>query len=146
MVVTWSTKYWQITSIGCGCGFLEWLFNATTQLKVSGIEVNEGWWKSKHATPQYIPIDFIEPGDVPKLDSNSALLFSYFNNLEFFHQYLDHYTGPCIILIGPIDNERHCEPEPDYLSKFEGGQKWRITASHDIRFAGQDLVTVYTRI
>lgn len=139
------TNFCQITSIGCGCGFMEWLLISATSVSVRGLEVNEGWWRSKHATPQNIPIDFIEPGDVPVLDANAALLFSYFNNLTYFHEYLENYTGPCIILIGPIDNDRHCEPEPDYLSKFDGGKKWRLVASHDIRGAGQDLVAVYTR-
>jgi hypothetical protein len=125
---------------------MEWLLASATSVDVRGLEVNQGWWLSKHATPQYIQIDFKEPDDLPVLDSNSALLFSYFNNLTYFHEYLEHYEGHCIILIGPIDDKRHCDPEPDYLSKFAAGKQWRLIASHDIRQQGQDLVTIYSRI
>jgi len=87
-------------------------------------------------------MEFTEPGEVPKLDSTSALLFSYFNNLSYFHQYLDNYNGNCIILIGPVDNHRHCDPEPDYLENFK---EWSVFASHTIREEHQDRVVIYKR-
>ena len=136
----------KLTSIGCGCGFVEWLLSEATQLCVRGLEVNESWWRSKYATPQRVPIDFTEPGTVPNLDPNSALLFSYFNNLTFFHEYLDRYQGRCVILIGPVDNKRHCDPEPGYLAKLENGTRWKLVAKHDIRHEGEDLVAFYTRV
>ena len=49
---------------------------------------------------------------IPK---NTALMFCYFNNIELFHVYLDQYKGPCVILVGPVDGARHCDPEPAYL-------------------------------
>ena len=42
-------------------------------------------------------------------------MFCYFNNIELFHKYLDQYKGPCVILVGPVDGARHCDPEPAYL-------------------------------
>lgn len=108
--------------------------------------MNENWWRSKHATPQRLEIDFKDPDSTPVLDPNSALLFSYFNNLTYFHEYLDHYKGHCVILVGPVDNKRHCDPEPDYLAKFDNGTKWRLVSEHDIRNEGEDLVAVYSRL
>ncbi len=108
-----------------------------------GLEVNRSWWTSKHATPQFVDLRFTEPGDVPALDATSALMFSYFNNNAFFHQYLDSYDGPCVILVGPVDNARHCDPEPDYLEKCS--TEWRAHATHNIRQENQDKVVIYTR-
>ena len=61
-------------------------------------------------------------------------MFCYFNNNEYFHQYLHQYrgkteksllshngeniAGSCVILIGPVDGARHCDPEPGYLEVF----------------------------
>ena len=81
-------------------------------------------------------------GEIPKLDTNSALLFCYFNNLKYFHQYLEHYGGKCVILIGPVDGERHCEPDPHYLKKIPG---WKLLDQHNIRNAFEDLVCIYIK-
>ena len=35
-------------------------------------------------------------------DQSMALLFCYFNQLDYFHEYLKSYEGKCIILIGPV--------------------------------------------
>ena len=81
-------------------------------------------------------------GEIPKLDANSALLFCYFNNLKYFHQYLDTYKGNCIILIGPVDGKRHCEPDPHYLKNISG---WSLIDEHNIRNAFEDLVCIYIK-
>ena len=69
------------------------------------------------------------------IPDNTALMFCYFNNNQYFHQYLSQYRGKgqhkylriitvkhisgiCVILIGPIDGARHCDPEPGYLEVF----------------------------
>ena len=49
-------------------------------------------------------------------------------------------AGPCVILIGPVDGERHCEPEPGYLMDHED---WVIKDKMSIR--GEDEIAVYTR-
>ena len=60
-----------------------------------------------------------QTGKIPSLDPESALMFNYFNHMQYFHEYLDAYTGNCIILIGPTDGNRHCDPEP----RLEGAIK-----------------------
>ena len=49
-------------------------------------------------------------------------------------------TGPCVILIGPVDGLRHCEPEPDYL---ENSDEWEIMEK--ISLSGEDAIAVYTK-
>ena len=89
--------------------------------------------------------------------ANTAIMFCYFNNLDYFHKYLQEYqgeeavdlssflssikpAGPCVILIGPVDGERHCEPEPKYLMDHKD---WFIIETMCLR--GQDEVAVYGR-
>ena len=45
-----------ISSVGCGCGTLEWLLSAATGLTVTGYEVNRLWWEGEHSTPHLINI------------------------------------------------------------------------------------------
>jgi len=59
-------------------------------------------------------VDEVE-GKFISLPDASAAMFSYFNNRELFHKYLHNFTGRCVVLIGPVDGLRHCDPEPRYL-------------------------------
>ena len=132
-----------ILSIGCGCGFLEWLINhATSEVRAEGLEVNSGWWESTYSTPHLIPLTYTEPGVIPKLPEDKALMFCYFNGLQYFEEYLDAYSGKCVILIGPVDGSRHCDPEPDYLMNHPN---WERKSFHDIRNENRDHVVIYTR-
>ena len=74
-------------------------------------------------------------------------MFCYFNNLQYFHKYLENYKGDsnqdhiyqdslfaiflgsCVILIGPENNDggRHCEPEPLYLQQ-QCSKEWRLAS------------------
>ena len=45
-----------VSSVGCGCGTLEWLLTAATGLTVTGYEVNRLWWEGEHSTPHLINI------------------------------------------------------------------------------------------
>ena len=45
-----------ISSIGCGCGTLEWLIQSVTELTVTGYEVNRTWLEGDHAIPHFINI------------------------------------------------------------------------------------------
>ena len=111
--------------------------------KATGLEVNSGWWESGYSTPHFVPLVYTEAGVVPELPSESALLFSYFNNLEYFEEYLAAYGGDCVILIGPVDGKRHCAPEPSYLAEApKHAAVWRLAASHDVRAAGEDEVSL----
>ena len=68
-------------------------------------------------------------------------MFSYFNNMEYFEEYLAAYAGDCVVLIGPVDGKRHCAPEPSYLAETpKHASVWRLAASHDVRAAGEDEV------
>ena len=68
-------------------------------------------------------------------------MFSYFNHIEYFEEYLSAYAGDCVILVGPVDGKRSCAPEPDYLSESpKHAAEWRLAASHDVRSAGEDEV------
>merc|ERR1719228_762155 len=131
-----------ISSVGCGCGTLEWLIQAGTGLCVKGYEVNRIWWEGVHSTPHFIDIEYVDEveGKNCPIPATTALLFCYFNNLPYFHQYLLNFQGPCVILIGPVDGERHCEPEPGYLTDHED---WVLRDKMDIW--GEDEIAVYTR-
>eukprot|EP00090_Calanus_glacialis_P008468 TRINITY_DN16819_c0_g1_i4.p1 TRINITY_DN16819_c0_g1~~TRINITY_DN16819_c0_g1_i4.p1 ORF type:complete len:206 (+),score=46.43 TRINITY_DN16819_c0_g1_i4:94-711(+) len=131
-----------ISSVGCGCGTLEWLIQAGTGVSVTGYEVNRIWWEGAHSTPHYIDMEYLDEveGKTCLIPANTALMFCYFNHLPYFHKYLQEYKGSCVILIGPIDGERHCEPEPGYLM---GHKDWVIMGTMSIR--GEDEISVYTR-
>ena len=62
-----------VSSVGCGCGTLEWLLHKATGnlsllmsnviffilmigLTVTGYEVNRIWWEGEHSTPHFIDI------------------------------------------------------------------------------------------
>ena len=82
-------------------------------------------------------------GKIPALDKDSALLFCYFNHMGHFESYLEKFSGSCIILIGPVDGKRHCEPDPMYFQQFK--TQWKLVDSHDIRGAGEDLICIYKK-
>jgi len=132
-----------VSSVGCGCGTLEWLLKAATGVCVTGYEVNRIWWEGGHSTPHYINMEYVDEleGKTCLIPANTAIMFCYFNNLPYFNKYLQEYQGPCVILIGPEDHaKRHCDPEPLYLEDCED---WRLTSKH--RLEGDDLITVYVR-
>lgn len=135
----------KISSVGCGCGTLEWLLQESTGLQVTGYEVNRGWWEGPHSTQHFIPLEYVDErsNKCCLIPADTALLFCYFNNITFFHSYLQEYTGSCVILIGPIDGSRHCDPEPRYLESWESGRYWRVQASMELQ--GGDEIVIYTR-
>ena len=90
------------------------------------------------------------------IPEDSAIMFCYFNSLELFHRYLDDYqgdiitmipssyldflAGPCVILIGPVAGERHCDPQPRYLVD---NLQWKLVDNLVVR--GDDEVAIYHR-
>ena len=36
-------------------------------------------------------------------DKSMAVMFCYFNQIQYFKEYLDCYEGDCVILIGPVN-------------------------------------------
>ena len=147
----------EILSIGSGCAFLEWLISKAChpQLRaVNCLEVNATWWESNHATPHFMPLDYTEANQSripPKFDGKHeqmALMFCYFNNIKYFKKYLESYDGNCVILIGPVNGAKHCDPEPLFLDSNpkEIPSKWTLVATHNVRDEGEDSVAIYQRI
>ncbi|XP_057367166.1 uncharacterized protein LOC130688208 [Daphnia carinata] len=132
-----------ISSIGCGTGLLEWIINSSTSLPVIGYEIDQGWWESRFSPPKFWnEIECIDPAIVPRLNPQFALLFCYFNNLKAFEAYLESYTGDCVILIGPDENnhERYCDPQPFQLKDSEC---WRIHAIWRTKFL--EAIVIYRK-
>ena len=38
--------------------------------QVVGLEVNPTWWESEHATPHYIPLEYLQPPPPPKIENS----------------------------------------------------------------------------
>lgn len=108
-----------------------------------GYEVDQGWWESRYCPPKYWDnITCIDPTSVPELNPKFALLFCYFNDSKAFEAYLESYTGDCVILIGPDENnhERYCDPQPFHLSE---NKSWCTHAVWRSKFL--EAIVVYRR-
>ena len=118
----------------------EWLLQEAVQLRVRGYEVNRSWWEGNNSIPHFIDIQYCDElqDRTCKIPSHSALMFCYFNNITYFHSYLEQYQGPCVILIGPCSEaSRHCEPEPLYLTNTPG---WRLESKLRYLIAYSNLI------
>ena len=73
----------------------EWLLQEAVQLRVTGYEVNRSWWEGNNSIPHFIDIQYCDELEdkTCRLPSHSALMFCYFNNLHYFHSYLEQYQG-----------------------------------------------------
>ena len=149
-----------IVSVGSGCAFLEWLISKACSPQISAVhclEVNATWWESPHSTPHYMPLEYNEDSSCNQLPAKfrssssrggTALMFCYFNNIDVFKDYLASYEGNVVVLIGPVGNTRHCDPEPMFLRSAQEGvrDKWYLTAVHDVRAEGEDAVAIYQKV
>ncbi|XP_049870580.1 uncharacterized protein LOC126370002 [Pectinophora gossypiella] len=142
-----SLKCSRILSIGCGSGLLEWLITEATGLPVSGVEVDGVWWQCKYAPPTFIPLLLTSPAldkDIVNLLQNShstALLFCYFNNRPAFEEYLKHYSGDVLIIIGPGDGKGvHTDPKP--FGDLD--ENWKLYKWQEVR-SSQDFIAVYCK-
>ncbi|XP_014597985.1 PREDICTED: uncharacterized protein LOC106783714 [Polistes canadensis] len=135
-----------IISIGCGCGLIEWLLQNFSGLNITGLELDNSWWRSKYAPPLFLEnIIFINENKgknflVPK---DHAVLFCYFNNGEAFCNYIANYEGNIIFVIGPAeDQERITDPLPfdEKFVKFN----WKLLTKRPI-MNFKDYIVVYTR-
>ncbi|CAG9768031.1 unnamed protein product [Ceutorhynchus assimilis] len=132
-----------VTSLGCGCGLLEWIIQAYTGLPIVGFEINKEWWESKYSVPAFIPLKYVEEEIVVETNPNFALLFCYFNNGEAFREYVDNYRGNMVIIIGPHDGSgRHTDPRP-FFPNF-GQSKWHLVNYEEIKDT-RDFITIYIR-
>nr|XP_022907337.1 uncharacterized protein LOC111418868 [Onthophagus taurus] len=131
-----------ISSIGCGCGLLEWIISKSTRLEVIGYEINEIWWTSKYCIPQFINLTYVENNNYI-LKSNLALVFCYFNDSEAFNDYVNNYEGNLIFIIGPGEGRgTHTDPSP-FKPNFQTNN-WVLNDYQEIKTT-KDFIAVYIR-
>ncbi|KAL1502166.1 hypothetical protein ABEB36_007352 [Hypothenemus hampei] len=136
-----SHKMAGITSLGCGCGLLEWIIQTYTGLSVIGVEINEQWWKSKYSITPFIPLKYAEKEAFACTSENYALLFCYFNNGNAFREYVRLYSGRMIIIIGPSEGAgRHSDPSP--FNPDFGCENWHLGPNQEIKETN-DFIAVY---
>ena len=102
-----------------------------------------------------MPLDYTDPSQTglpqkfrDKEHQGMALMFCYFNQIEYFKQYLETYRGSCVVLVGPANGKRHCDPEPMFLNENPEGvtTRWLFVATHDVRNEGEDMVAIYQKL
>ncbi|KAG5899863.1 hypothetical protein JTB14_012330 [Gonioctena quinquepunctata] len=132
-----------ITSIGCGCGLLEWIITKSTGLHVIGYEVNREWWTSKYSNPHFIKLQYSENMEDITLSPTNALLFCYFNNRPAFLEYIETYKGNVVFIIGPGKGKgRHTDPQP--LDADFGNPEWQLHSHQEVKDT-KDFIAVYVR-
>ncbi|KZC10502.1 PREDICTED: uncharacterized protein LOC107188612 [Dufourea novaeangliae] len=135
-----------LTSIGCGCGLLEWLFQKYSGLEVVGIELDRSWWCSKYSPPTFLTnMLFVHESNTKSLrvPENHALLFCYFNNASAFCDYIKNYRGKLVFVVGPKeDQHRWTDPMP-FDKKFND-YGWKLLSKKEIE-RSDDYITVYGR-
>lgn len=74
-------------------------------------------------------------------DTSTALLFCYFNNRPAFNDYLKHFKGDVIIIIGPgIGKNVHTDPKPFN----DVSDEWELFRSQEVRKSA-DFIAVYNK-
>ncbi|CAH1395372.1 unnamed protein product [Nezara viridula] len=133
----------RILSIGCGCGLLEWLLMVASGVKVTGIEIDKNYWKSKYARKSFIDLVFPQEEAFSEniCKDNNALMFCYFNDMDAFLEYLNIYPGHCLIIIGPENCGRHTAPSP-YDENIPN--EWQLWKMREIATTG-DYICIYTK-
>ncbi|XP_055525513.1 uncharacterized protein LOC129718608 [Wyeomyia smithii] len=134
----------RVLSIGCGTGLLEWLITSATGIHIAGVEKDENWWRSKHATTTYIPMQFAEAlRDVSQ--GWHALMFCYFNDGCAFREYVRNFNGCYVIIIGPRDGKGiHTDPMP-FDVKFPSEQSWEWVCQFRIGNENRNHVVIYQK-
>jgi len=155
-----------IFSIGCGTGLLEYLLleslnglqnNFATLYRVTGIEIDSLWWQSKYAPPLFHPIIYVGvdfSNQEAFGDPNSLVLFSYFNCLTTFTQYLKAFQGNYVGIIGPVQSNRDekiaqfCAPSPLDLSENPNLplKDWELVLFQRFGLAEMDYIGIYSRM
>lgn len=128
-IVLMKNNICEILSIGCGSGLLEWIINKSTGLCVSGVELDNSWWRSAYSPATFVKLNFVNGRPTQKFLMNStqstsclkqvALLFCYFNNREAFLDYVEAFSGDVVIIVGPgegcgvVTDPRPLQPDFD---------------------------------
>ncbi|XP_004925293.2 uncharacterized protein LOC101743729 [Bombyx mori] len=134
-----------VASVGCGSGLLEWMLQKATGISVTGIEVDGAWWHCKYAPPTFIPLIVTSPQLNEDVllelgNKDNAILFCYFNNRSAFENYLKHFCGPVLVIIGP-DQGKGVYTEPGPFEKILG---WELYKWREVR-QSKDFLSVYFR-
>lgn len=112
-------------------------------LQVKGIETDPNWWKSPYIT-LYIPHIYEEDQLCLQVleDTESVIMFCYFNNGPAFMNYMEQFKGNCLIIIGP-KCKRHTNPHP-FHPKFQTAE-WVLKECKQIK-STEDYIVVYDRV
>lgn len=142
-----------ILSIGCGSGLLEWLIHKSTDVCVTGLELDRSWWKSSYSPKKFVDLRFTDTeltSDFLKSCANCtdsqafALLFCYFNSRDAFLQYMKCYEGDFVIIVGPM-SENHVVTDPNPLNpKFEENT-WSLFGCYQFNDLHSNCMSVYVR-
>lgn len=114
---------------------------------MSGVEVDSAWWNSKYAPPTFISLLLTSPKldkdtiNVLQNSMNTAIMFCYFNNRPAFEDYIKHFSGTCLIIIGPGDDKGvHTDPKP-----FDDvNEDWMLYKWQEVR-SSKDFIAVYCK-
>ncbi|XP_043230020.1 translation initiation factor IF-2-like isoform X2 [Amphibalanus amphitrite] len=131
----------KIVSVGCGCGFLEWLIKrACSGIEVIGYEVDRAWWQGRYGVKPFIEHIYIDEVKTRHVPAGSVLMTCYFHSWECWNQYLAEFRGDIVIVIGPDTNDHVTFPEPRHLLS---DPRFVLESQRDI--AGGDKIVIMRR-
>ncbi|XP_037088358.1 uncharacterized protein LOC119108918 [Pollicipes pollicipes] len=131
----------RIVSVGCGCGFLEWLIKrACSGIEVVGYEVDRAWWQGRYGVKPFIEHIYIDEVKTRHVPEGSVLMTCYFHSWEGWRQYLAEFRGDVVIVIGPHTNDHLTFPEPRHLLTDP-----RFVLESQREIDGGDIVVVMRR-
>lgn len=83
----------------------------------------------------------MENDTIDKIQRANCLLFCYFNNRKAFDNYLKHFRGNVLVIIGPGEGKYvHTDPKP-----FDNiGLEWELNKWEEVRNS-QDFIAIYLR-
>lgn len=106
----------RVVSVGCGCGFLEWLLRrACTGLEIVGYEVDRAWWQGRYGVRPFIDHVYVDETGCYQIPDGSALMTCYFHNWDHWEKYLSEFGGDHLVVIGPHTNGRLSCPQPRHI-------------------------------
>lgn len=86
-------------------------------LSLTAVEVDSQWWANKYAPPVFYPHSYAAedfPQGTPFGTESDLIIFSYFNSLKVFAEYLRLFRGIYVVIIGPTQKQ-YCAPNPTDL-------------------------------
>lgn len=106
--------------------------------------MNKEWWESKYSNPTFIDLQYPRVPLEENLNERYALLFCYFNNGPAFLDYVRHYDGNVIFIIGPGNGRgTHTNPQP-FAPGFLQCERWTLHKSIEVKDT-KDFIAVYVK-